>query len=82
MKVKYDGTNISNIPNTGTISNDADVVQRCKDYGYYWTSSFAPNYSNKAIIQNFDYNTLNLMYESSDYSLACRGNAVRCEKIK
>lgn len=82
MKVKYDGTNISNIPNTGSISNDGDVVQRCKDYGYYWTSSFAVNNSNRGIIQNFDYNTLNLLLETGDYARACRGNAVRCEKIK
>ena len=82
LEVKYDGTNIAYLPNTGTISNDGDVVQRCSDYGYYWTSSLAPDYSNKAYIQNFDFNNLNLVYRSSDYSKACRGNVVRCEVIK
>ena len=82
LEVKYDGTNIAYLPNTGTISNDGDVVQRCSDYGYYWTSSLAPDYTNKAYIQNFDYNTLNLVYCTSDYSKACRGNVVRCEVIK
>lgn len=82
LEIRYDETNTTYLPNTGTISNDGDVLQRCSDYGYYWTSSLASNYGHKAYIQNFDYNTLNLVFGSSDYSRACRGNVVRCEVIK
>ena len=82
LEVKYDGTNIAYLPNTGYITNSGDVLSKCSDYGYYWTSSLAPDYSNKAYIQNFDYNNLNLVYRTSDYSKACCGNVVRCEVIK
>lgn len=82
MKVQYDGVNVSFIPNTGHIINDTDVVDRCKDYGYYWTSSMSATTSQRGVIQNFDYNTINLMSLTNNYAKACRGNAVRCEKIK
>ena len=87
LKVLYDGKNIGNISNTGTLSNDGNVLQRVADYGYYWTSSMSYTSAQNGLVNAFDYNTIYLMnnYLKSGenyYSRACRGNAVRCEKIK
>ena len=98
LKVYCSDNVMATIPFTGTIANTTYVLHRGNDTGYYWSntpSAPASKTQYHAMINIFDYNNLLLSRDSyyfssgndsygqpRQFSIACRGNAVRCEVIK
>ena len=82
------------IPFTGSISNDGPTLHRTEHYGHYWTSTTSSTTNYNGMVNLFDFNNLllhrnNYQYSKAGtdgvsryFSRACRGNVVRCEKIK